>query len=55
MRITLRVLGLEMLDLSITTDDQGQDIDEPGDCLSSPVGFTLDPGDQRWQSGVDFQ
>ena len=38
MRLTLRLLGLDMLDLSIETDAES---DDPGDSTTSAVGFTV--------------
>ena len=39
MRLTLRPLGLDVLDLSIETDSPSGD--DPGDSTASAVGFTL--------------
>lgn len=55
MRLTIRVLGCEVLHLS--TDDEPEVEHEvgPGDCTSYPVGFMASPGDQRWEKGVDLE
>lgn len=60
MRLTVRVLGLDLLDVELSTDtDQGDDDtarDLSGGTSSSyPIGFTPSPGDQRWERGVDYQ
>lgn len=46
MRLTIRLLGTEMLHVSTEADDSD---DGPGDVTTYPVGFTASPGDQRWQ------
>jgi hypothetical protein len=38
-RITVRVLGLDVLDLTIETD--GDPATSPGDVTTAPVGFAL--------------
>lgn len=45
MRLTIRLLGLDLLDVEVNADapssaleDQGAD--NPGDCTSYPMGFT---------------
>ena len=38
MRMTLRILGLDLLDLSIETEAAADE--DPGDCTTSAVGFT---------------
>lgn len=39
MRLTLRLLGLDILDFTLDTDNPSGD--DPGDCTTSPVGFAL--------------
>lgn len=46
MRLTLRVLGLDLIDLAIETDAPVyvSEDDSPGDCTTYPIGFsTPDP------------
>lgn len=51
MSITIRVLGLELLHIEISTDSDEQG---PGDCTTTPVGFAPSPGDQRWDRGAEL-
>lgn len=46
MRLTIRLLGTEVLHVSTEADDASNG--GPGDCTTYPVGFTASPGDQRW-------
>jgi hypothetical protein len=46
-RLAVTMLGLDLLTVEITTDAES---DEPGDCITTPVGFTVSAGDQRWQA-----
>lgn len=46
MRLTLRALGLTLLDLSINEDEYADD--DPGSITTYPVGFVAPHGDQRW-------
>lgn len=39
MRLTIRLLGLDLLDVEVTTTDDSND-DGPGDCTTQPIGFT---------------
>ena len=59
MRLTVRVLGLDLFDVEISTDDaesSSPDADlSGGTTYSTPIGFTPSPGDQRWEKGVDLQ
>ena len=59
MRLTVRVLGLDLLDVEISTDDAesaSPNADLSGGTTSSyPIGFTPSPGDQRWEKGVELQ
>ncbi len=52
----MRVLGLELLALEITTDAEeatrGAEL-AGGTTTAYPLGFTASPGDQRWETGVD--
>lgn len=42
MRLTLRFLGLDLLDLNVDTDAAcAPASDDPGDCTTYPVGFTM--------------
>lgn len=40
MRLTVRLLGLDLLDVEVTTDTAAMDGDERGDCTTTPMGFT---------------
>lgn len=42
MRLTIRFLGLDFLDVTIETDASA-DYDEPGDCVSTAFGFQPSP------------
>lgn len=56
MTLTLRVLGLELIHLEVSTDnegDEGSECDEPGSCTTYPVGFVGSGGDQAWEAGVE--
>ena len=60
MRLTIRLLGLGLLDVEISTDPAGDDYDTDrdlsgGSTTSYPIGFTPSPGDQRWEKGVELQ
>lgn len=51
MRLVLRVLGRELLELST---DAAPDT-EPGDCTTTPVGFgPVQVPVQRWQPGDEL-
>lgn len=50
MRIALRFLGIELLAIETSDDEQA---DGPGDCTTQPIGFAPSYGDQRWESGVE--
>lgn len=54
MNLTVRVLGLELFSLDISTEDAAEDGAElaGGATTSYPLGFTASPGDQRWESGA---
>ena len=43
----MTLLGLDLLTLEITTE--AAQTDEPGDCVTNPVGFVANAGDQRWK------
>lgn len=51
MRAELAALGLR-LRLEFGPDEDEDDTD-PGDCTSTPIGFTPSPGDQRWEAGLE--
>lgn len=54
MNLTVRVLGLELFALEITTDgapSEGAEL-AGGTTTAYPLGFTASPGDQRWESGA---
>lgn len=53
MRLAIRFLGMDFLDVTIETDPAA-DYDEPGDCVSTAFGFQPSPGDQRWETGADL-
>jgi hypothetical protein len=52
MNLTIRFLGLDLLSVDLTTDAPEEE--EFGDCLTTPLGFTASPGDQRWELGRDL-
>ena len=52
MRLTVRVLGREVLTIDTDHDDRQSQPDR-GDCTTYPIGFTPSPGDQRWERGLD--
>jgi hypothetical protein len=52
MRVSIRLLGLDLLDVEISTDGEqpSPDTDLSGGTSSSyPIGFTPSPGDQRYE------
>ena len=51
----MRVLGLELLHVEASTEDEvDEDMDDSGTTASTPVGFTPQPGDQRWERGAEI-
>lgn len=40
MRLALRFLGVELFSVELTGDEIEYVADEPGDCVSFPIGFT---------------
>jgi hypothetical protein len=58
-RLSIRVLGLDLLDVELSTDDAAEGDAEAdlsgGTTYSTPVGFTPSPGDQRWERGVEYE
>lgn len=50
MRLTLRLLGTEVLHLSNERDDDA--LEDRGDLASMPVGFSPQSGDQRWDKPI---
>jgi len=61
MRLSIRFLGLDLLDLDLSTDSPSPEPDDRARDLSGgttaayPVGFTPSPGDQRWEKGLDLE
>ena len=53
MRLNITLLGLDLLSVELTTDSDGDNGTDPGDCTTYPIGFTANAGDQAWESGVD--
>ena len=52
MRLTLRVLGLEVLAIEASTEETETDeVDGSGITAATAVGFTPSHGDQRWERG----
>jgi hypothetical protein len=47
-RISLHVFGTEVLALNLGDEHVAEEVDEPGDCTTYPLGFTASHGDQRW-------
>lgn len=51
MRLVVRVLGLDLIDVELTTAEEDADPAaslDGGATGAMPVGFTSGPGDQRW-------
>jgi len=53
-RLLVRVLGFDIFEVTTDPDDEGPQAGDRGDCTTTPVGFTAQPGDQRWQPGPDL-
>ena len=58
MRLTIRLLGLELLSVEASTDEDQCEDDKArdlsgGTIAATPVGFTNSWGDQRWEQGVE--
>lgn len=51
MRLSITLLGLDLLSIDVSTDGSSDNGTDPGDCTSYPVGFAPQAGDQRWESG----
>jgi len=53
MRVTLRILGLALIDLEASTEDTpiADDWTDSGTTTATPIGFSPSPGDQRWEAG----
>lgn len=51
MRLAIRLLGLDLLTVEVSTDEADE---QAGECTTYPVGFAPSPGDQRWERGVDL-
>ncbi len=53
MKLTVRVLGVTVLTIERADDPEPE---SPGpdrrDCTTSPVGFTPQPRDQRWERPI---
>ena len=53
MRLTVRLFGLDLLDVELSTETPAEDDVERdlsgGTTASMPMGFTASPGDQRWE------
>lgn len=47
-RLTIRVLGVELLHLDLDTDSPSPEPERGADCTTYPVGFAASAGDQRW-------
>ena len=52
MRLTVHILGREVLTIDTDRDDQQSQPDR-GDCTTMPIGFAPSPGDQRWERGLE--
>ena len=60
MRLTIRVLGLELINIEANTNDTEEAAEEDvwrdlsgGTTSSYPIGFTPSWGDQAWEPGVE--
>lgn len=53
MNLTVRVLGLDLFTLEVSTDEaaEGGEL-AGGTTVAYPLGFSASPGDQRWESGA---
>lgn len=55
MRLSFWFLGVELFDADGGGAEQDPEADLSGGTTASyPIGFTPSPGDQRWESGVDY-
>lgn len=57
MRLMVRILGLELIDVEVSTDQAEPDDDKArdlsgGSTSSYPVGFTPSHPDPRWEEGL---
>jgi len=52
-RIVLRVLGVDVLEVTTEPPDDGPPPGAKGDVTTIPVGFTPTPPDQRWEHGLE--
>jgi hypothetical protein len=61
MRLVIRVMGLDLLDVELTTATEPEAEDDPAAALNGgstgamPMGFTPSPGDQRWQKSAELE
>jgi hypothetical protein len=55
MHLSIRVLGLELLSIEASTDDEAVEGEElaGGDLGSTVVGFARDVAGVEWQAGVE--
>jgi hypothetical protein len=49
MNLTIRLLGAEVF--YVSTEERNDDA--PGDCATTPMGFVPNPGDMRWEKGLE--
>jgi hypothetical protein len=55
LRFTLRILGLDIIDAELSTEAPSVEPEDPerdlsgGTLTSTPIGFTAQPRDQRWE------
>ena len=60
-RLVVRVLGLDLLDIDLSTDSPSPEPDDTardlsgGTTCTNIVGFTASPGDQRWEKAPDLE
>lgn len=56
MRVSLRIFGLELIDLELSTTEYVEAAEETRtvDQTGAWLGFTPTPGDQRWEPCADY-
>lgn len=55
MRLTVWILGRELLSIALNDPADTIEPDDPGSITSIPIGFTPTPGDQRWEPGIHYE
>jgi hypothetical protein len=49
-QLTVRLLGVEVLHINLAESDEATT--QATDCTTYPVGFVVQPGDQRWDKAI---